>query len=404
MIESKLTPNASIINNVGSLSVAVANGFGVFDHQTLDRVGVAYVKVIAEKVFSSDDDLVLCLNKLSNSDTDSCRSLLMALDYQKYRGFLNSFHKISTMCELTIAEELVNCGASPSYSDIREVIIHAFFNNQPLFEEVFLSKGKTQPFPDKAYQPFARSPNSTLEKRLEKNLAAFEQAVSKLYSLRGCTNFVRVTMVKNDFGTGLMIEHGTPKSGFSILDDSNKLLRPESQALRLRNTDYVFVDKINQILWVNSILLVGQMKSQFLAVLSEFFCNNPMAYVSPVSVGMDSFNSPAVASNLKGFEIPAIKLVELRKLVLSEVGIRRGNKTIVSGPFRKGCATEADGWSSKLPTVWQSHSVELAFETATGVRESLIISHKSVTMSCSPNFNLAIAMMNYLKVIPNYGN
>lgn len=375
----------------------------LFEFQTIDKLGIKSLKVIGKNHLNSES--LLRLEKIADTDSEACMEFLMSLEYEANKNFINSAHTIAALCDEISAEQLINCGAAKMCDDVREVALNAYYGEPELFKKVLESKGQTQPFPERSYHLFHKNPSAIVVKDFSaEKLDIFKKVVGDLYSKKGCTSFARVMIKKTKNYVGVMLEHGTKKAGYSTLNDFGDKLEPQSPTLRLRNTDFVMVDKINQILWVNSGLLTGGMRAEFLMALGDFFCGDANAFSNSLEINMESFNSPQVASNMKGYVIPAVKTVELREFYYSKIGIHRGPETKVPGPSRRGCVTDSLDWASDLPEAWQTTSADILYETKVGVRETVTISPKSIRLSCSPNFNLAIALLNHLKVIPNNGN
>lgn len=391
------------VETVEAPVVGIAETSTLFEFQTLDRLGIKSLKVIGKNYLSGDS--LLRLDKIADTDSSACMEFLMSLEYEANKNFINTAHTIAALCDEMSAEQLINCGAAQMSDDVRDIALKAFFGQPELFKKVLESKGQTQPFPERSYHLFHKNPSLVVVKDFsEEKLETLKEIVGELYSKKGCTTFARVMVKKTKNYIGVMLEHGTRKSGYSTLNDFGDKLEPQSATMRLRNTDFVMVDKINQTLWVNSSLLTGGTRADFLMALGNFFCGDTNAFSTSLEINMDLFNSTQIASNMKGYVIPAIKTVELREFYYSKVGIHRGPETKVPGPSRRGCITDSINWASDLPEAWQTTSADVLYETNIGVRETITISPKSIRLSCSPNFNLAIALLNYLKVIPNNGN
>lgn len=376
-------------------------GGTIFDIQTIDRIRVKNVKSIAEK-FNLSADVMDALKRVMEADNESCRQFLMSLNYGENKDFLNTIHRISALCDNESADELVNSGASPSYPESAEVAIHSYFYSNEIFEKLLQNKGRTQPFPERAYQiAKKRTPRLLVNSFNDISLQTFKKSLGELYQEKDCTSFVMITPIKNESSLGVMVEHSTRKSGYSVLDDSNNRFEPINPALRLRNTDFFFIDSVNEFLWINSSLLTGKTKTRLLMALGSLFYDDPSMFTTITDVSLETFNSPSLEAELRGVQISGIKNVELRSLAFTEHGLQRSPKTTIPGPFRKGCITDSENWDSKLPRSWKAHSLEIVYETTDGVRESITVTNKSIKTSCSPNFHLTLALLKGLDVIPN---
>lgn len=260
------------------------------------------------------------------------------------------------------------------------------------------------PFPKKAYRLFQKKNGVNLNANFtDMKIQSLEKVLEKLFAEKGCEEYAKVRIQNNRHMIGLMLEHATPENHYSTLDTKGKPM-PSYSTLRLRVSDFVWVDKYNKMLWIKSTLMTKATKNRFLEALGIFLCDDLSAFINQHSPNMSGFNSPSLESNLKGYDIPGIKKVELREFYYRKVGVTSGNEHQMSGPSEKGCVTELPNWIGELPAQWQTSSVNLIFETISGDREAVSFTSRSINIDHTPNLPLAIALLKHLKVIPNNDN
>lgn len=373
-----------------------------FDFQTVESIGIAMIKKIGKFYLSPENQAAL--QKISDNNYGACLNFLSGLDYKENKPFLNVVHRCSFACANGGAAVLVSCGASVPHDNNRDVVYEAFTKSPEQFNKVVDDLVSKQPFPQKAFRVIQKKKNLPVVTTFtDAKISELENALGKLFLEKGCTEYAKVRIQHTNHMVGLMIEHANPQTHFSTVDTTHKP-SADYQNLRLRTSDFVWVDKYSAMLWIKSGLINKRYKEKFLTALGVFFCDDPAAFTHEHSPNLAVFNTPAFASALQGFNIPAIKRVELRELYYRKAGVSRGNLIQLSGPENKGCVTELPDWKQDLPPQWQTRDVHLVFETVAGDRESIVISSLSIKVEHSPNLPLSIALLKYFKVIPNNDN
>lgn len=400
MIEN-VKDNSNLHLKLDAMPTGFTGGSTLFDFQTIEKIGVRHLKQIVKQLSLGGD--LSKLNEIADSDIQGCAEFLKTLNYETHKQFINSAHRIASLCDNESAEKLVSCGASQEFEDVRDVAVTAFLTNIELFNRVLEAKGVTQPFPKRVYQLFTKKPAAVIRSFNQDKMNIFIEKVRRICQKKGYSSFARASIRRGDDVLGIILEHGTRKSGYSTLNDINGNLEPESPALRMRHSDYIFVDFASQHLWINSTLASGDTQADLVMALGELFCSDEMAFASSLKLNMQAFDSPKVSSNLRGFNIPGIKSAELRQFFYGKPGVSR-EEVKVKGPARRGCITDDLVWSADLPGSWKTTQATIIYETKDRVREEIVISPDGIKLSCSPNFSLAVALLTHLRVIPNYGN
>lgn len=373
-----------------------------FDSQTVESIGIKFIKKFGKLFLSAENQATL--GKISDTNVEGCLDFLSSLDYNQNKTFLNCIHRASYACVNNGAAALVACGASEAHSSSREIIFESITKNPELFHRVVEELVSKQPFPQKAFRLVQKKHHSTVAANFTAaKVKALEGLLGKLFLEKGCTEYAKVRIKENKHMIGLMIEHANPETHLPTVDTTST---PAAafENLRVRTSDFVWVDKHNKMLWTKSGLMIKRYKDRFLTALGEFFCNDATAFAHEHSPNLTTFNSPAVVSALNSLNIPGIKKVEMRELFYRKTGVNRGNENQLSGPEKKGCITDMPDWTKELPPQWQTREVHLAIETVAGDREWILISSRSITLEHTPSLSLSIALLKHLKVIPNYDN
>lgn len=394
----------TVSHEAEALPTAAPKDATPFSLPIIERLGVKHIKQIGRIRLNPSD--LTNLEKISDNDCQACVDYLLTLNHDRTKNFINLIQRAAFLSDHVGGEALVTAGASQDHEDFRDVVVEACLKEPKIFDSVVEELISKTPFPKKAYRPYLKKTEARIcsvfspEKRTK-----LEKTLGDIFKLKKCTTFARTRLQDNRSTIGLMLEHATPVAHYATLNEIGDKLSPDNSPLRLRVTDFIWVDKINNMLWVNSSLLAGKTKIPFLHALGEFFCDDSSAFITLWSPPMKVFDSrDSLESNLKGYNIPGIKQLELREFYYRDLGVTHGNRRQVSGPQDKGCVTEIPDWSRQLPEFWQTCSAHVVYETISGDRESIKVNSRSIGFDHTPNIHLTIALLKFLKLVPNNGN
>ena len=375
------------------------SSFAITDNRLVDRIGTDVFFDLLN--IAGSDELVASFQSLKKRDERNILNhLINCENVYGFQQFINSLKAVAEMADDEGAEKLVSMEAAEPNDISAKVAVDAFKNNKALFDTALKRKISESPLPWRTYAIYSKSTSVKPPKKFDLGrFNEFKVSMGQMYHARGWSPYCSPWQINNDSVIGVIVEHGSSKSGFSALQQDEI---PITSLLRLRKIDIALVEKRTGMLWISTIARSHKFVKAMVAATGYLIFGDERAFGNKVQPSLSEIIHPELNETLRESCTGDIENIELRILGYN-FGRDGRSYARVPGPVRNGCLTNDSDWYDDLPRNFKTKELSLAINSDDGqTKEEVFISRNHIKLSCSSSLPEIISTLQALNLVATY--